>query len=247
MGRRRAAVIGKGRRGGAGSVPFMLVLIGAPVLILVYLFGGAAPPGQSRSPPLLLAQLPQAPVSSSTPSLGVTTTYVSLAQPVVTPAASAPVERAAGRTQYVAGRKVALRAEPKGKAEILDRYESGQTVEVLGQSGAWTRVRHALTQREGWIQAKRLRDEPPATEVKAEPEAQPGKVSPALGAASIAKLLIERSIAEYPGPCACPYQSARNGSSCGKRAAYVRPGGYAPLCYVKDVTPEMIAAYRAKH
>ncbi|MBE7201092.1 MAG: hypothetical protein INR70_25270 [Parafilimonas terrae] len=65
--------------------------------------------------------------------------------------------------------------------------------------------------------------------------------------AAVAKLLIERSIAEYPGPCACPYQSARNGSSCGKRAAYVRPGGYAPLCYAKDVTPEMIAAYRAEH
>lgn len=245
MGRRRAAIIGKGRRGGSGGVPFMLALIGAPVLILAYLFGGAAPPGPSR------ATSPQAQQSQSVfvPSPGVTTTYVSLAQPVDVPvaAAPAPVERAAGRTQYVAGRKVALRAEPKAKGEILDRYESGQAVEVIRQSGVWTRVRHTLTQREGWIQAKRLRDEPPATEVKAEPKAQPAKVSLALSAAAIAKLLIERSVAEYPGPCACPYQSARNGSSCGRRAAYVRPGGYAPLCYAKDVTPEMIAAYRAEH
>lgn len=239
MGRRRAAVIGKGRRSGAGGVPFMLALIGAPILILAYLFGGAAPSGVSR------AQQSQ---SASVPSAGVTTTYVSLASPLAVPAAAAgPVERAAGRTQYVVGRKVALWAEPKAKAEILDRYESGQAVEVLGQSGAWTRVRHGLTQREGWIQAKRLRDESPATEVEAEPEARPTKVSPALSGASIAKLLIERSIAEYPGPCACPFQSAHNGSSCGKQAAYVRPGGYAPLCYAKDVTPEMIAAYRAEH
>jgi len=48
-------------------------------------------------------------------------------------------------------------------------------------------------------------------------------------------------------PCACPYDHARNGSSCGGRSAYSRPGGAAPLCYPKDVTAAMIAAYRASH
>ncbi len=76
-------------------------------------------------------------------------------------------------------------------------------------------------------------------------EAKPADASSATSTAAIVKLLIARSIAAYPGPCACPYQSARNGSSCGKRAAYVRPRGHAPLCYATDVTPEMIAAYRA--
>ena len=66
-------------------------------------------------------------------------------------------------------------------------------------------------------------------------------------AEEIAKQLIADSISSYPGPCACPYQNARNGSSCGKRAAYVRPGGYAPLCFAKDITPEMVANYRASH
>jgi hypothetical protein len=36
----------------------------------------------------------------------------------------------------------------------------------------------------------------------------------------IAKNLIAQSIAEYPGPCTCPYNSARNGGSCGKRSAW---------------------------
>jgi hypothetical protein len=65
--------------------------------------------------------------------------------------------------------------------------------------------------------------------------------------ADIKKLIIAESIASYPGPCACPYQTARNGSSCGKRSAYSRPGGYEPKCYDADITPEMVLSYRQKH
>lgn len=46
-------------------------------------------------------------------------------------------------------------------------------------------------------------------------------------------------------PCACPYDHARNGSMCGGRSAYSRPGGAEPLCFPKDVTAGMIEAYRA--
>lgn len=68
-----------------------------------------------------------------------------------------------------------------------------------------------------------------------------------LSDAAIKKAIIKESIDSYSGPCACPYQTARNGSSCGKRSAYSRPGGYEPVCYDKDVTPEMIKEYRTKH
>jgi hypothetical protein len=60
----------------------------------------------------------------------------------------------------------------------------------------------------------------------------------------IAKKLIAGSIAEYPGACPCPYNTARNGSSCGKRSAWSKPGGHSPLCYRGDVTDEMIRQYR---
>jgi hypothetical protein len=48
-------------------------------------------------------------------------------------------------------------------------------------------------------------------------------------------------------PCACPDDLARNGSLCGGRSAYSRPGGAEPKCYPKDVTKAEIDAYRAQH
>ena len=49
-----------------------------------------------------------------------------------------------------------------------------------------------------------------------------------------------------PGLYACPYHTNRAGRSCGNTSAYVRPGGYSPLCYAKDVTPGMIADERVR-
>ena len=63
----------------------------------------------------------------------------------------------------------------------------------------------------------------------------------------IKQAIIRESIAAYPGTCACPYNAARNGSRCGRRSAYSRPGGYAPLCYPSDVTDEMVEKYRRQH
>ena len=41
--------------------------------------------------------------------------------------------------------------------------------------------------------------------------------------------------------------NARNGSLCGGRSAYSRPGGYEPKCYPSDVTPVEIEEYRISH
>jgi len=42
---------------------------------------------------------------------------------------------------------------------------------------------------------------------------------------AVRKAIIADSLAKYPGPCPCPYNVARNGSRCGKRSAYSKPGG----------------------
>lgn len=63
----------------------------------------------------------------------------------------------------------------------------------------------------------------------------------------IRQRIIAESIASYPGPCACPYNIMRNGRMCGRRSAYSRPGGYAPLCYASDVSDAAVAAYRKTH
>jgi hypothetical protein len=59
--------------------------------------------------------------------------------------------------------------------------------------------------------------------------------------------IISESIANYFGNCPCPYNRASNGSSCGRRSAYSKVGGYAPICFAKDVTPSMISIYKHKH
>jgi hypothetical protein len=64
--------------------------------------------------------------------------------------------------------------------------------------------------------------------------------------AQIVKKIIQESIDSYPGNCPCPYNSARNGSSCGRRSAWSRRGGYAPKCYAADVSKSDIAEYRQR-
>jgi hypothetical protein len=73
------------------------------------------------------------------------------------------------------------------------------------------------------------------------------KVEVALTAAAIAAIIVQASRDQYHAggrPCACPDDRARNGSACGGRSAYSRPGGAAPLCYPSDVTAVMIDSYR---
>lgn len=63
----------------------------------------------------------------------------------------------------------------------------------------------------------------------------------------IKQKIIEESIARYPGVCACPYNRARNGSSCGRRSAWSKAGGYSPICYKDEVTAEMVAQWRKRN
>jgi hypothetical protein len=68
--------------------------------------------------------------------------------------------------------------------------------------------------------------------------------------AQVREAVIKDSIAAYLAtghPCACPYNLARNGSQCGGRSAYSRPGGAEPLCYPKDVSDGMVADWKRSH
>ena len=65
---------------------------------------------------------------------------------------------------------------------------------------------------------------------------------------AIANAIIRECAAIYHAtghPCACPEDRMRNGRACGRRSAYSKPGGASPLCYIKDVTAQEIADYRA--
>jgi len=62
--------------------------------------------------------------------------------------------------------------------------------------------------------------------------------------AQVRQAIIRQSISSYSGSCPCPYSTARNGSRCGGRSAYSRPGGASPICYASDVSDAQVAAYR---
>ena len=53
--------------------------------------------------------------------------------------------------------------------------------------------------------------------------------------------MISESLANYPGKCPCPYSIMSNGNKCGKNSAYLKPGGYEPLCYLSDIKREEIS------
>jgi len=57
---------------------------------------------------------------------------------------------------------------------------------------------------------------------------------------TLVKNMITKSIANYPGKCACPYQLKSNGKKCGKSSAFLKPRGYSPLCYSSDITNQIV-------
>ncbi len=169
-----------------------------------------------------------------------------------TPAVETPIEterEALPATRFVKGRKVALRDGPGKQFGILDRYDSGREVSVLETQGDWSHIRDSLTQRDGWISADLLSDQKPqSAEPKdqgtSEKKREPPLTAPTIPDSLVVQRIIAESIAMYPGSCACPFNVDRGGRRCGKRSAYNRGGGYAPLCFAGDISADMIASFR---
>jgi hypothetical protein len=68
--------------------------------------------------------------------------------------------------------------------------------------------------------------------------------------AQIRDAIIRDSVNAYLAtghPCACPYNTMRNGRACGARSAYSRPGGASPLCYPRDVSDAQVREWLARH
>jgi hypothetical protein len=64
--------------------------------------------------------------------------------------------------------------------------------------------------------------------------------------AQIQATVVARSLAAFHGTCPCPYSIDREGQRCGERSIYSRSTNSSLLCYPHDVTPKMIADYRAR-
>lgn len=164
-----------------------------------------------------------------------------------------------GVIRFIKGRKVALRDGPGKQYGILDRFDSGRELHVTETQGDWSKVQDVLTQREGWISTALLSEEKPAEKgvdrleptdkgislASDDPDDKPANPSiPQISDSLVIQKIIAESISMYPGSCACPYNTDRGGRRCGKRSAYNRGGGYAPICFAGDVSKEMIQSFR---
>ena len=150
----------------------------------------------------------------------------------------------------VSGNRVAFREGLSTNYPVIDRFDRGRQVQQLENQEEWSRVRDELTQREGWMASRYLSDG--LNTSKDRPDKKPPKPKevstspPALSKPVIIQRIIAKSISAYPGSCPCPYNTDRGGRRCGKRSAYSKPGGYAPICFPQDVSERMIAAFKAR-
>ena len=140
--------------------------------------------------------------------------------------ADEPVARGGATTVFVSARRLNLRAGPSAKAASLGQLSQGDRLLVVTPGDEWVQVETSPARLRGWVVLKYLSDR-----------------RPGLSAAKVRRVLIQQSIESYPGPCACPYNTDRIGRSCGRRSAWSKDGGYAPLCYPDDVSAEAVAAY----
>jgi hypothetical protein len=91
-----------------------------------------------------------------------------------------------------------------------------------------------------------LAPEPQHEQAKSKPQASPpADAKPSRDDAAVIAAIIRASRASYRGPCGCPFDTDRAGRSCGRRSAHDRPGGAVVHCSPADVSPTMIASYRA--
>lgn len=216
-----------------------VVAIGAALWFIGQLGSGSrpTPSSPSSSPPAIVEGRPIVPPAAS-PSPPAT-----LPLPQILSTAPDPTHL------QVRGSDVAFRSGPSRDTAIFDRLAKGMKVEEIDRAGEWSKVRHPVTGREGWVFSRLLgpMDGPGEGEgvkpAKPVPEMKP-TAAPALSIALIAQRLIAESRASYPGSCACPYDTDRGGRRCGARSAYSKPGGYAPICYESDVTAQMVEKYR---
>jgi hypothetical protein len=111
--------------------------------------------------------------------------------------------------------------------------------------------RHDLARQSGQtalLQAP-VQPSPSLTPAKAPPPADnDAKARALLSDIAVIATVIAASRAAYLAmgkPCGCPDHIAANGSRCGLRSAHTKPGGFKPLCFPTDVSPAIIATWRA--
>lgn len=139
---------------------------------------------------------------------------------VKTSAPNSKVETAALGYKYISKNSVNVRALPTIKSPKIGNLKLNTQINYYQYNAGWYQIKIPDSQIMGWIRADLLAD--------AKRQSKPKPKAP-LALKSVKKTGPTRS--PYYGTCDCPYDRARNGSRCGGRSAYSRPGGRSPVCY----------------
>jgi SH3-like domain-containing protein len=197
-------------------------------------------------PPDNVAQIvPEAPRENKAATLELRTIEVEEA-----PAADAEKLQLFDETRYVTASALNLRSGPGTTHTIIRTLNSASALKVGEARSGWLRV--STPEGEiGWVSEEFTSSDRPKIEAAPKPPAphRAPTIATRTAAASPDRsanvdAIISRSRSSYSGNCPCPYDHDSAGRRCGRRSAYSRPGGEAPLCYPEDVTEAMIRQHR---
>lgn len=156
-----------------------------------------------------------------------------------------PTSTATKNIQMFTTARLRLRDGPSTDARIITTLEAGIPLISFARSGVWHHVTVGLQSRRGWVHGDYLSTKPPASETKPRPQAPltGQSFTCTIPIPTLKDQMIRESIARYPGSCPCPYNLDRGGRRCGGRSAWSKPGGYSPLCYPNDISPNMVREF----
>lgn len=149
-----------------------------------------------------------------------------------------PRERAPVRPMSMStSANVRLRSSQAADAPVLATLGKGTAVEVVSSDGDRLQVNVPSLNVTGWVHKSYLTES--SATARPAPALAATEQAPPKPQASATKETPKPSKpapgtpirAPVKGSCDCPYDYARNGSRCGGRSAYSRPGGREPMCF----------------
>lgn len=208
------------------------------VLVVAWLFGGDDESTRQSNPVEREVATPQP--TSQPRSTQPQPLQVDRARPPQQSSEPVDGELAEPQQMFVTASRLNVRRAPGTEHKIIAALDRNAAVMVTKRAGEWRYV--TGIRNPGWVHGDYLTTLEPAIRERASVR-QPLVSGPS--DSEIAQILIQQSIARYSGSCPCPYNTDRGGRRCGGRSAYSRPGGASPLCFAHDITPQMIARFRA--
>jgi len=163
--------------------------------------------GRKPDAPSTVAPSPPAPPAISSPAPAqapVETPGMALAP---TPVETVPVptpEKLPAVRMYVTGNGVGFRSGPSTAAAIIDRFDKGREVNVLGSAEEWSQVRDQLShEMGGWLHAYRLQRRPAKKSHASKPK--PPRLRHATPVVPMPQSFRDLAIdCRYPGLAPCP-------------------------------------------